>query len=61
MSLDLTEGTLKATSLILVAVLPAALMLSGCDQVKKLVGGKPKGQVVATVNGEEITSIELNR
>jgi EpsD family peptidyl-prolyl cis-trans isomerase len=29
--------------------------------VKKLVGGKPKGQVVATVNGDEITTIELNR
>jgi EpsD family peptidyl-prolyl cis-trans isomerase len=52
---------LKAKSLILVAVLPAALTLAGCDQVKKLVGGKPKGQVVATVNGDEITTIELNR
>jgi hypothetical protein len=52
---------LKAKSLMLVVVLPAALTLAGCDQVKKLVGGKPKGQVVATVGGEEITSIELGR
>jgi EpsD family peptidyl-prolyl cis-trans isomerase len=52
---------LKAKSLILVAVLPAALTLAGCDQVKKLVGGKPKGQVVATVSGDEITTIELGR
>jgi peptidyl-prolyl cis-trans isomerase C len=58
-SLDLTEGNLKAKTLMLAAVLPAALMLSGCDQVKKLIGGKPKGQVVATVNGEEITTTEL--
>jgi EpsD family peptidyl-prolyl cis-trans isomerase len=50
---------LKAKTLMLAAVLPAALMLSGCNQVKKLVGGKPKGQVVATVNGEEITTTEL--
>lgn len=41
------------------AILPAALTLTGCDQVKKLVGGKPSGQVVATVNGEEITRTEL--
>lgn len=41
-------------------VASAALLLSGCDQVKKLVGGdKPSGQVVATVDGEEITSLQL--
>jgi EpsD family peptidyl-prolyl cis-trans isomerase len=35
-------------------------MLSGCDQVKKLVGGgKPSGQVVATVDGKEITNLQL--
>jgi peptidyl-prolyl cis-trans isomerase C len=50
---------LKAKTLMLAAVLPAALMLSGCSQVKKLFGGKPAGQVVATVNGEEITNSEL--
>jgi EpsD family peptidyl-prolyl cis-trans isomerase len=45
----------------LVAVLPAALTLAGCDQVKKLMHGKPAGQVVATVNGQEITSLELRQ
>jgi len=41
-------------------VASAALLLSGCDQVKKLVGGgKPSGQVVATVDGQEITSLQL--
>jgi EpsD family peptidyl-prolyl cis-trans isomerase len=43
-----------------VAAVSAALALSGCDQVKKLAGGgKPSGQVVATVDGEEITSLQL--
>jgi EpsD family peptidyl-prolyl cis-trans isomerase len=38
----------------------AGLMVSGCDQIKKLAGGgKAKGQVVATVDGEEITNLEL--
>lgn len=37
----------------------AGLLLSGCDQVKKLAGGKPTGQVVATVDGEEITTLQL--
>ena len=42
------------------AVVSAGLLVSGCDQVKKLAGGgKPKGQVVATVDGDEITSLEL--
>ena len=50
---------MKAKTLMLVAVLPVALTLAGCSQVKKLVGGKPKGQVVATVNGQEITTTEL--
>jgi EpsD family peptidyl-prolyl cis-trans isomerase len=35
------------------------LTLSGCDKIKGLMGGKPSGQVVATVNGQEITSLEL--
>lgn len=52
---------MKAKTLILAAVLPAALTLTGCTQVKKLVGGKPKGQVVATVNGQEITTTELGQ
>lgn len=51
---------MKRTSLIVVTAVSASLALSGCDQVKKLVGGnKPTGQVVATVDGKEITSLEL--
>lgn len=51
---------MKTKAIIVVTAVSAALALSGCDQVKKLVGGgKPSGQVVATVNGEEITSLQL--
>lgn len=51
---------MKTRSLIVVAAVSAGLALSGCDQIKKLTGGdKPAGQVVATVDGEEITSLEL--
>lgn len=41
---------------------PVALiaLLGGCDMVKNLAhGGAPKGQVVATVNGQEVTLNEL--
>ncbi len=38
------------------AVLLAATALAGCNRG----GGTPKGQVVATVNGEDITTHELN-
>jgi EpsD family peptidyl-prolyl cis-trans isomerase len=42
------------------AALIASTALGGCDQIKKLAGGgKPAGQVVATVNGDEITTTEL--
>jgi EpsD family peptidyl-prolyl cis-trans isomerase len=43
------------------AAVCSALALSGCDQVRKLAGGggAPTGQVVATVDGEEITSLQL--
>lgn len=51
---------MKTKALVTVAAISVSLALSGCDQVKKLVGGgKPTGQVVATVNGEEITSLQL--
>jgi EpsD family peptidyl-prolyl cis-trans isomerase len=43
------------------AAVAVSLTLGGCSQIKKLVGGKPAGQVVATVNGEEITSLELRQ
>jgi EpsD family peptidyl-prolyl cis-trans isomerase len=36
-----------------------ALAATGCDKIKSTLSGKPSGQVVATVNGEEITSLEL--
>jgi peptidyl-prolyl cis-trans isomerase C len=52
---------LKAKTLMLTAAIAASFTLAGCDQVKKLVGGKPKGQVVATVDGQEITSLELRQ
>jgi EpsD family peptidyl-prolyl cis-trans isomerase len=54
-----TEGHLKRTSLLLAAAIPVALTLTGCDKIKSMIGGKPKGQVVATVNGDEITTTEL--
>ena len=51
---------MKIRALVIVAAVSAGLSLSGCDQVKKLMGGgKPSGQVVATVDGEEITSLQL--
>jgi EpsD family peptidyl-prolyl cis-trans isomerase len=51
---------LRTRATIVVAAVSAALALSGCDQVKKIAGGgKPTGQVVATVDGEEITSLQL--
>jgi EpsD family peptidyl-prolyl cis-trans isomerase len=45
----------------LVVLIAAGLALSttGCDKIKRRLGGQPTGQVVATVNGEEITSLEL--
>lgn len=52
---------MKTKSLILTTVLAVSLSLGGCEQVKKLVGGKPSGQVIATVNGEEITALELRQ
>ena len=52
---------MKAKTLMLTAAIAASFTLAGCDQVKKLVGGKPKGQVVATVDGQEITSLELRQ
>jgi EpsD family peptidyl-prolyl cis-trans isomerase len=47
----------KATALLV--VLGIAVSAAGCDKIKRRLGGEPKGQVVATVNGEEITALEL--
>ena len=56
-----TEGHLKAKTLIITAAIAVSMTLGGCSQIKKLVSGKPSGQVVATVNGDEITSLELQQ
>jgi EpsD family peptidyl-prolyl cis-trans isomerase len=50
---------LKSKALLIVAAVSTGLTLASCDNIKGLVGGKPSGQVVATVNGHEITSLEL--
>lgn len=52
---------MKIRTLTVVVGVSAALALSGCDKIKQLAGGggAPKGQVAATVNGEEITTLEL--
>lgn len=55
------EGQLRTRSLTVVVCVGAALALSGCDRIKQMAGGggAPKGQVAATVNGEEITTLQL--
>lgn len=52
---------MKLRPIVVAAGICAAVSLSGCDRVKGLMGGggEPKGQVVATVNGEEVTALEL--
>ncbi len=52
---------MKLRTLAITAGLGATLALGGCDQIKALAGGggAPKGQVVATVDGEEITALQL--
>lgn len=52
---------MKAKTLMLTAAIAVSMTLGGCSQIKKLVGGKPAGQVVATVNGDEITSLQLRQ
>ncbi|WP_293907914.1 SurA N-terminal domain-containing protein [Phenylobacterium sp.] len=50
---------MRIRSFAIAAGLGATVMLSGCDKIKSLTGGKPEGQVAATVNGEEITALEV--
>lgn len=52
---------MRTRTLAMTVGISAALMLSGCDRVKGMLGGggAPKGQVVATVDGQEITALEL--
>lgn len=52
---------MNSKALLLALAVSTSLTLSGCDKIKGLVGGKPSGQVVATVNGQEITSMELKQ
>ena len=50
---------MNSTTARLVTPLALVLALAGCDQLKKFTGKSPKGQVVATIDGQEVTSIEL--
>ena len=52
---------MTSRNLVIAVAVGAGLFASGCDQIKKLTGGggAPSGQVVATVDGEEITSLQL--
>ena len=48
----------RARTILLVAT--AALALTACDKLGIGGGGEPKGQVVATLDGQEITVLEVN-
>lgn len=50
---------MKSRTFLVALAAGACLMTTGCDKIKHLVGGKPSGQVVATVDGQEITTLEL--
>ncbi len=55
-----TEKHVRTKTLMIAGIVSLGLMASGCDQIKKLAGGgKPSGQVVATVDGKEITNLQL--
>ena len=48
----------RTRALLLLAT--AALALAGCEKLGIGSGGEPKGQVVATLDGQEITVLEVN-
>jgi EpsD family peptidyl-prolyl cis-trans isomerase len=50
---------MASKALIVVVAAGVAVSTAGCDKIQRRLGGQPKGQVVATVNGEEITTLEL--
>lgn len=51
---------MRSKTLVIAGVVSLGLMVSGCDQIKRIAGGgKPSGQVVATVDGKEITNLQL--
>jgi len=49
----------KRQVVLLAGTIAACTMLAGCDSIKGMMSKKPEGQVVATVNGQEITALEL--
>lgn len=51
---------MNSRTFVVAVVVGAGLLTASCDRVKRFVGGgEPKGQVVATVEGEEITALQL--
>lgn len=53
---------MNSRTLVVAVLIAASATLGGCGRVKQLMSsGKPEGQVVATVNGDEITSLELRQ
>lgn len=53
---------MKTKTLTIALCLATGVTLSSCDRVRHmLAGGEPKGQVVATVDGKEITALQLRQ
>jgi EpsD family peptidyl-prolyl cis-trans isomerase len=50
----------RARTRALLLMATAALALAGCEKLGIGGGGEPKGQVVATLDGQEITVLEVN-
>lgn len=50
---------MNSRTFLIVLAASSCLGLSGCDKVKHMLGGKPSGQVLATVDGQEITTLEM--
>jgi EpsD family peptidyl-prolyl cis-trans isomerase len=57
-STEVRPAALRARTLLLVAT--AALALAGCEKLGISGKSAPKGQVVATLDGQEITVLEVN-
>jgi EpsD family peptidyl-prolyl cis-trans isomerase len=50
---------MASKALVVVFAAGLALTTAACDKIKSKLSGQPGGQVVATVNGEEITRLQL--
>jgi EpsD family peptidyl-prolyl cis-trans isomerase len=50
---------MRSRTLLLMVMAAVGVTAAGCDKIKGKLTGQPTGQVVATVGGEEITSLEL--